>query len=76
MYIYNILLSYIGRKSFHNYATGGASPEDSVAMRRIDRIYHKQLVKIDGEDWVVFSISGDSFMKGSIRRLIGTFLIV
>lgn len=60
-----------GRKAFHNFASGGASPEDNVSCRKIDRIYHKELVLIEGELWVVFSVSGDAFLRGQVRRILG-----
>jgi len=46
----------VGRKSYHNYATGGASPEDTVSFRRVDRVYHKKSLSIDGEDWVCYDM--------------------
>jgi len=63
-----------GRKAFHNFASGGASPEDNVSMRKIDRIYHKELVNIQDEPWVVFSVSGDAFLKGQVRRILGVMV--
>ena len=63
-----------GRKSFHNFASGGASPEDTVSFRKIDRIYHKELVSINNEPWVVFSISGDGFLRGQVRRVLGAMI--
>ena len=65
-----------GRKSFHNYATGGASPEDAVSVRKIDRIYHKELISISGEPWVVFSVSGDAFLRGQVRRVLGVAIAI
>lgn len=66
-----ILKKFNGRKSWHNFASGGACPEEATAMRRIDRMYHKELVSVDGEPWVTFSISGDGLLKGQVRRMIG-----
>lgn len=65
-----------GRKMFHNFASGGASPEDTVSFRKIDRIYHKELVSINNEPWVVFSVSGDGFLRGQVRRILGVMVAV
>lgn len=65
-----------GKKRFHNFVTGGAAPADSCVMRKLDRIYHKEILTMDGEDWVVFSISGDAFLKGQVRKLIGLTLAI
>jgi tRNA U38,U39,U40 pseudouridine synthase TruA len=67
----NVCKIMAGRKPFHNFASGGGSPEDVVTVRKIDRIYHKELVRIEEEPWAVFSVSGDSFLRGQIRHLIG-----
>lgn len=34
-----------GKHSFHNFAAGGACPDDSTTMRKVDRIYHKEVVE-------------------------------
>jgi tRNA pseudouridine(38-40) synthase len=65
-----------GRKMFHNFASGGASPEDTVSCRKIDRIYHKELVCINDEPWVVLSVSGDGFLRGQVRRILGVMVAV
>ncbi len=52
----------------HNFETGGASPDDAVANRQIDRFYHAELYKAkDDKLWVIFSISGDSFLRGQVH---------
>lgn len=60
-----------GKKRFHNFVTGGAAPSESTVSRRLDRLYHKELLSIRGEPWVVFSVSGDSILRGQIRKLLG-----
>ena len=56
----------------HNFLSGGACPSDSSSMRVIDRMYHKSTVKdASNEIWIVFSVSGDNFIRGQIRRMIG-----
>ena len=59
----------------HNFLNGGACPEDSSSYRIIDRFFHKDTIKSnegqeDEEYWIVFSISGDSFLRGQIRRMV------
>lgn len=71
------LLKYLaGKHSFHNFATGGASPDELAVKRRLDRIYHKDLLVIDGEHYVVLSVSGDGFLRGQVRKLIGAVISI
>lgn len=65
-----------GRKRFHNYTTACATPNDTTTMRRVDRIYHKDLVMIDGVPWVILSVTGDGLLRGQVRRLLGMMLAV
>jgi stage V sporulation protein SpoVS len=60
----------------HNFASGGACPEDSSVIRKIDRIYHKEMVIINNETWAVFSISGDAMLRGQIRKMIGLAIAI
>jgi len=70
-----LLKKFVGRGvSLHNYASGGASPDDGPSNRRIDRFYHKEIVTLRGRLWVVFSVSGDLFLKGQIARMVGAAL--
>lgn len=59
------------KRSLHNFATGGACPDDLSAVRKVDRIFHKEVVSINGESWAVFSISGDAMVRGQIRKMLG-----
>lgn len=89
-----------GQHHFHNFAAGGASPDDLITVRRLDRTYHREVVELDplaGEGckefdhqeivsnleslptrkendykniWAVFSISGDSFLRGQVSSLV------
>ena len=69
--------SFGGRHSFHNFATGGACPEESAAVRILNRMYHKDLLVMENnENWVVFSVSGDGFLRGQVRKLIGLALSI
>ncbi len=76
------LKKYGGIHHFHNFATGGASPDEAVVTRRLDRIFHKEFLKFssDGmvtklagipdiccnDTWALFSISGDSLIRGQV----------
>ena len=62
---------------FHNFASCGACPEDPCSQRTVDRIFHKSMARADdGKAWAVFSISGDNFLRGQIRRIFGTAIAV
>ena len=72
-----LLKSFGGRHSFHNFATGGACPEEAAAVRILNRMYHKDLLVMENnENWVVFSVSGDGFLRGQVRKLIGLALSI
>ena len=36
-----LLKKFAGKHSFHNFATGGACPEESAAVRILNRMFHK-----------------------------------
>jgi tRNA pseudouridine(38-40) synthase len=74
----NIMKNFGGKfQQFYNYSSGGACPEDPCTQRTIDRIYHKSMSRDpSGEAWAVFSISGDNFLRGQIRRLFGVAIAV
>ena len=59
------------RRSLHNFVCGGGCPDDPASLRKIDRVFHKEMVAINGESWAVFSISGDAFLKGQVRKMLG-----
>lgn len=42
-----LLKRVAGRHYYHNYVTGGAAPHENVTVRKLDRCYHKELIKID-----------------------------
>lgn len=99
-----LLKLFCGKNSYHNFVTGGASPEDGHVKRRVDRFYHKEMLSIisskDGDimisdvchdpfqqegeetstpssqDWAVLSMSGNTFLKGQPRRMIGLAIAV
>jgi tRNA pseudouridine(38-40) synthase len=66
-----VLKTFAGRRSFHNFASGGACPEEATAVRRVDRLYHKEIISVSGEMWVIFSVSADAMLRGQVRRMIG-----
>jgi tRNA pseudouridine(38-40) synthase len=59
------------RRSMHNFVCGGACPDDPAAFRKVDRVFHKEMVAINSESWAVFSVSGDAFLKGQVRKMLG-----
>lgn len=64
------------RKRYHNFITAGSVPSDITASRRLDRVYHKEIITLNGRDWIIFSISGDMLLKGMVRKLLGLSLCV
>lgn len=60
-----------GKRRVHNFATGGTAPDEAVSKRRIDRFYHKAIRTLGGKQWAVFSVSGDAFLRGQVRHMIG-----
>ena len=44
-----LLKKFAGKHSFHNFATGGAVPDESAAVRKLDRMYHKDLLVSEGK---------------------------
>lgn len=68
--------SLTGRHHFHNYTIAGAAPNDSTTVRRLDRVYHKNLFLLQNEPWVVWSLSGDSLIRGQVRKVLGMLLAV
>ncbi|RYY87516.1 hypothetical protein EON63_03880, partial [archaeon] len=71
-----------GRKDVHNYVTAGATPGMDTCYRKVDRIYHKSLFRLssdgsdEGDSWVLLSVSGDTLLRGQVRRLLGMTLAV
>ena len=53
----SLLKKFAGKYSFHNFATGGATPEESAAVRKLDRMYHKDLLVSEGKKcFVIFVV--------------------
>lgn len=71
-----LLKRFGGKQSMHNYTTGGITSDDAVARRNIGRFYHKRLLLIDDREWVIFSVSGDSFLRGQVRKMMGIAVAV
>jgi len=64
------------RKYFHNFCRGGTVPEDSVSKRRIDRLFHKELLTINNIHYVVFSMSCDDCLHGQLAKIIATVISI
>lgn len=63
-------------KNYHNYVIGGSTPDEVVTHRKINKIHLKEVIEIDSEKYCVFSFSGDSFLRGQIRKIMGVVLAV
>lgn len=72
----SVFKAMAGKHRFHNFVTAGATPAEICTTRKLDRIYHKEIVLIDNEEWVVFSVSGDSLLRGQVRKLLGLALLL
>lgn len=53
-----LLKKYAGTHNLHNFMTGGGCPDESISSRRIDKIYHKELLMLNNVPWVVLSLTG------------------
>lgn len=63
------------RRRFHNF-TPTCMAHESVAYRRMDRMYHRATVRFEGDrrPFFVLSFTGDLFLYGQVCRVIGVFL--
>lgn len=65
--------------SVHNFITGGGCP-DKFTVRRIDRIKHMYTREVsDGKKskvYGIFRISGENFLKGQVRHIMGLVLCI
>ena len=43
---FRLLKEFQGRFSLHNFVTGGSCPDDAPSMRKIDRLYHKEIIHL------------------------------
>jgi tRNA pseudouridine(38-40) synthase len=66
------------RLFFHNFVNGGITADETASRRRVDRFYHRQLMSFPdyGGTWVVFSLSGDDFLHGQLRRIVATMIAI
>ena len=75
--------SHTGRicQSFHNFSTEGTIPDEPMSRRKIDRLFHKDLLLFNDTDgncetWACLSVSGDNFLHGQVRKMIGLTMAV
>jgi tRNA pseudouridine(38-40) synthase len=66
-----VLKLFGGKHHLHNFATGGICPDDAIARRDTGRFYHKKLLVVEDREWAVFSVSGDAFLRGQVRKMLG-----
>lgn len=59
-----LLKRMAGRHYFHNYVTGGAAPHENVTIRKLDRCYHKELIKMSpaGESSLDMALNHESLL--------------
>lgn len=65
-----------GRHFYHNFVTCGAVSSDAGAARRVDRVTHSALLTINGREYALFSVTGDSLLRGQVRHILGVSLAV
>lgn len=66
---------YMGPKNYHNF-TIRKSPSDRSCYRFMKHLECSEPFLVDGVEFCVITIRGNSFMMHQIRRMIGVFLAV
>ena len=72
----NIFNLFQNSKKYHNFVIGGSTPDENVTHRKIDKIKLKEIVTINNKNYCIFSFSGDSFLRGQIRKIMGIIIAV
>ncbi|ELU03937.1 hypothetical protein CAPTEDRAFT_83969, partial [Capitella teleta] len=70
-----ILSSFVGTHNFHNY-TSGKKPTDPSAHRYIISFKMGDAFIVDGIEFAVITIRGQSFMLHQIRKMIGVTIAI
>ncbi|KAH0787382.1 tRNA pseudouridine synthase family protein [Histomonas meleagridis] len=68
-----VLPEFIGEKNYHNY-TRGVSPTNPSAMRTITHFSFSDPFDLEGEQYILWTIRGKSFMINQIRKMLATVL--
>lgn len=69
------LQCFLGTHYFHNY-TVNQKPTDATSQRFIDKFEcHEPFVK-DGVEWILLSLTGQSFLYNQIRKMVGMIVEV
>ena len=61
------------RKRFHNF-TPRVMAHEFLAFRRLDRFHHRCTVRIRGHPFMGLSLTGDLFLNGQVRRVVGLWV--
>eukprot|EP00933_Yihiella_yeosuensis_P066569 TRINITY_DN7090_c0_g1_i2.p1 TRINITY_DN7090_c0_g1~~TRINITY_DN7090_c0_g1_i2.p1 ORF type:complete len:464 (-),score=70.37 TRINITY_DN7090_c0_g1_i2:207-1550(-) len=69
------LITEGGRKRWHNFTTGGASPGDTAISRKVDG-FSVGRVAIEGRIFARFRLAAEVFLKGQVRHMVGLALAV
>lgn len=70
-----ILPHFVGTKNYHNY-TKRVTPQSERCKRTITKFDISHSFKINGEEYVLWTINGKSFMMNQIRKMLATVLAV
>ena len=70
-----------GRSFYHNYTTGGSTVDEFASRRKIDRLFHKEIISLQYNEnskelYVIFSISGDDFLRGQIIKMLTVVIAI
>jgi len=68
-----VLKQYMGTNSFHNFTSksGPTTAGDPRAMRYVINFTAGQAFTVDNEEWVQFTVVGQSFVLYQIRKMVG-----
>jgi len=68
-----VMPCFIGKKNYHNYTRHMPANSES-AYRHITEFSFSEPFKVEGQDFVLFTITGQSFMLNQIRKMLAVVL--